>query len=127
LRQEEIANRIVLGFGQTERAGGLQQFMGNAACQSGAVAKQRIGADRTAVGQILENLQSVTDGAVRGLAFHVGDETDAAGIMFVRRIIKSLALRQARNKHVSPGAAGISLTTSRTACLACRHFCASLA
>jgi hypothetical protein len=36
------------------------------------------------------NLQAVTHDLVRLLALHVGDEADAAGIVFVARIVKAI-------------------------------------
>ena len=62
---------------------------------AGAVAHQRIGADGAAMGQVFEHEQAVLDDLVRLLALHMGDEADAAGIMLVARIVKTLSGGQA--------------------------------
>ena len=53
------------------------------------------GADGTAVRQVFEHEEAVAHDLVRLLALHMGDEADAAGVMFVARIVKSLFSRQA--------------------------------
>ena len=55
---------------------------------AGAVADQRIGADRAAVRQVLEDLQALRDDVVRAAALQVGDEADAAGIVPDARVIE---------------------------------------
>src|SRR5262249_8581121 len=55
-----------------------------------------IGADRAAVFEIAEDLQRVFDDLMRLAALDVGDETDAAGIFVVARIVETLRLGYAR-------------------------------
>jgi hypothetical protein len=46
------------------------------------------------VGQILENLQALLDDRVALLVLDMGDETDAAGIVFIGGVIETLVLRK---------------------------------
>ena len=63
---------------------------------AGAVAHQRVGADRAAMGQVFQHAQAVGDDLVGACTpFMCDDEADAAGIMLVARVVKPLALRQA--------------------------------
>jgi hypothetical protein len=50
---------------------------------AGAVAGARIGADGTAMFEVAENADRVGDDLMGLLALDVGDETDAAGILFL--------------------------------------------
>ena len=53
-----------------------------------AVAHQLVGAHRAAVVEVLEDLQTLLDDAVRSLALDVGDEADAAGVAFLARVVE---------------------------------------
>ncbi len=55
-----------------------------------AVAHQRIGADGAPVVEVLENLQALLDDLVAFLALDVSDEADAAGVVFVLRVVQTL-------------------------------------
>ena len=57
---------------------------------AGAVAGQRVGADRAAVGQVLQDLQALLDDGVALRALDVRDEADAAGVVFVGRVVETL-------------------------------------
>ena len=70
-------------FFAQERVRNLQQ-------DAGTVASKRIGADRASMRQILEYLQPLLDDGVGFLALDMGDETDAAGVVFIGRIVESL-------------------------------------
>ena len=61
---------------------------------AGAVAGKRVGADGAAMGQILEDLETVLDDLVARPRLQVGDEADAAGIVFSLRIVESLRRRR---------------------------------
>jgi|GEM_PF-5611082 len=63
---------------------------------AGAVAGERIRADRAAMGKVLEDLQAMLDDLVARPCFQIGDETDTAGIVLAGRIIESLRRRHAR-------------------------------
>ncbi len=56
---------------------------------AGAVADQRIGADRAAMVEIDEDFETAADDVVRFSAFDVGDKTDAARVMLVAGIIQA--------------------------------------
>ena len=72
-----------------------EKAVGNLHENARAVAHQRIGTDGTAMRQVLENEQAVAHDLVRLLALHMCDEADAAGVMFVARIVKALFRRDA--------------------------------
>ncbi len=57
---------------------------------AGAVARQRIGADGAAVRQVLQYLQPLLDDGVGFFALDVRDEADAAGVVLVGGIVKTL-------------------------------------
>src|SRR6185369_11940624 len=48
-----------------------------------AITHKGVGADGTAVRQVLENEETVLDDLVRLLTLHMGDKADAAGIVLV--------------------------------------------
>ena len=62
---------------------------------AGAVAHQRIGAHGAAVFEVLEDFETLFDHFMAGLVLDVGDHADAAGIMLVGRVIKTLGGRAA--------------------------------
>ncbi len=70
---------------------------------AGPVANQRIGADRAAVIEIDENPQALVDDVVGFMALDVGHEANAARIVFVTWVVKSLCLRQiGQNSTAAP-------------------------
>ncbi len=69
--------------------------MRNLQQHAAAVAGLGIGADRAAMVKIEQDLQAHLDQFMRLGVVHVGDETDAAGVMFVARVIESLGRGQA--------------------------------
>jgi hypothetical protein len=93
LRQEDHANAIftvrrqhnaLLGhFLTIETVRNLDQ-------DARAVAHQRIGAHSAPVVEVFENLQALLDDLVAFLALDVSDEADAAGVMFVLRVVQTL-------------------------------------
>ena len=58
-------------------------------CSNIRVADQRIGADRAAMRQILDDLEAALDDLVGFLPAQIDDEADAAGIVLTHRIIQS--------------------------------------
>ena len=62
--------------------------------QSGAIAHQRISANGAAMSEVFEHKQTVFDYLMRLDALHVGNKANAAGIMLIARIIKTLCLRK---------------------------------
>ena len=69
--------------------------MRNLQQHAAAVAGLGIGADRAAMVEIEQDLQAHLDQFMRLGVVHVGDEADAAGVMLVARVIKSLGRGQA--------------------------------
>ena len=89
LRHEEMADGIVAGLGQldAERPALLaQELVRDLDEDAGAVAGDRVGADGTAVLEVLEDGERVLDQLVRFLALEVGDEADAARVVLAARI-----------------------------------------
>src|SRR5262245_32609068 len=86
-----------LGQGDAERRAGLaQELMRDLHENAGAVAGERVGSGGAAMGQVLEDLQPVLDDLAAWPAFEIGDETDAASIALVLRIVESLRGRRRR-------------------------------
>ncbi len=103
LRQEAHGDGIVAGRRQLDAGGAgpiAQQAIGHLDQAAGAVAHQRVGADRAAMVEIDQDLQAAADDLVRLAALDVGDKADAARIMFVARIVKSLAFRKAHRQSL---------------------------
>ena len=99
LRHEQVADGIFAGLRQDDalqRHFLAEEAVGDLHQNARAIAHQRIGADGTAMRQVFQDEQAVLDDLVRLLALHMRDEADAAGIMLVARIIKTLFFRQAR-------------------------------
>ena len=120
LRHEDEADTVFAGIGQ--RRPGLRHFLGEEGVRdldqhAGTVAHQRVGADRTAVGQVLEHLQAVGNDLVGLLALHVGDKADTAGIVFARRIVEPFVGGRAQSFGKSSGG-GRRRHTSPPACMA---------
>ena len=83
-----------------------------------AVACQGIGANRSAMLQVLQDLQRVGNDLMRLAPRHVGNEADAACVVFVSGIVKPLGLR-------APGCSDKRGFTLRY--LALRHIAISMA
>src|SRR5690242_1924835 len=63
------------------------------------VARGRIGPDRAAVLEVLEDVEGIQDDAVRGFALEVGNEADAARVKLAARVERALSLG-----HIGVGA-----------------------
>jgi hypothetical protein len=97
LGQEHHADAVLPRRGQLDA---LQRHLGAVVVvrdldqDAGAVAHQPVGADRSAVIQVLEDLQTLLDNRVRLSPGDVGDEADAAGIVLVGGGVESRRRRQ---------------------------------
>ena len=103
LRQEAHGDGVAPGRRQLQRppcppsrAAGV----GHLDQAAGAVAHQRVGADRAAMVEVDQDLQAATDDLVRLAALDVGHEADAARIVLVAWIIQSLARRKAHRRSL---------------------------
>ena len=65
---------------------------------AGAVASDGIGADSTAVLQVLQNCECVLDQLVRSVAFEVGNEPHTAGIVLAARIEEAARARMSQRR-----------------------------
>ena len=83
---------------------GAQEGLGQLDQDARAVAGQRIRTDGAAMGQVFEDFQTLLDDLVRLAVLDVGDEADAASVVFKLRVIKSLYLRQ--SAHLTLGSSG---------------------
>ena len=96
LRHEQIADAVMSGRRQRDAVLGqflAEEAVGDLRKQPGAVAHQRIGADRAAMRQVLQHGEAVADDLVRLDALHVRDEADAAGIVLAARIVEAVERR----------------------------------
>ena len=92
LRQEDHADAVLAGRRQLDalrRHLGAVELVGDLDQDAGAVAHQLVGADRAAVVEVLEDLQALLDDGVGLVALDVGDEADAAGVVFVGRVVQA--------------------------------------
>ena len=69
----------------------VEQGVGKLDQDAGAVAHQRIGADRAAVIEVLQDLQALGDDVMRFSALDVHDEANAARIVLIARIVQALS------------------------------------
>jgi len=89
-RQEQHADAVVSGSGQCDfilEECFAQEGVGDLDQDTGTIARQRIGPDRTAVREVFQDLQPLTDPIVTFLTFNMCDESDTACIMFMARIV----------------------------------------
>ncbi len=94
-RQKAHCHRIAAGGRQGEaalRRPMAQQLVRHLDHAAGAVAHQRVGADRAAMVEVDEDLQAAADDVVRFSALDVDDKADAARIVLVARIVESSGL-----------------------------------
>src|SRR5208283_882362 len=97
-RQERHSHAVSAGTGEGEsQAGALagEKLVRNLNEDAGAVTSLGIAPGGPSVGKIDENLDAFADDVVAFLSAHVGDESDAAGIVLVARIVQSLGRRKA--------------------------------
>ena len=74
------------GEAEPRRLPSAKKACGNLHQHAGAVAHQRVGADRAAVRQVLDDLETVLDDPVRLPVVQVDDEADAARVALVARV-----------------------------------------
>ena len=92
---EELAHAIVAGGGKLEAdALGLldEEAVRDLQHEASAVARLGVRTHGTAMLEVLEDGKAIRDHAVALLVVDVGDQPDAAGIVFVARVIKTMRL-----------------------------------
>ena len=97
-RKEGHADAIGSRFRQREAqllAFAGEEFVRNLDQDAGAIAGFWIAAAGAAMRQVEQHLDSLLDNVVTFMAADVGDKTNAAGVVLVRGIVKSLGGRQA--------------------------------
>jgi hypothetical protein len=96
---EHVADAVMAGFRQTDSERGhdlLEEGVGNLHEDACAIARERIGAGRAAMGQVLENLKAVPDDRMARAPVEVGDKAHPASIMLALRVVESFRLRRRR-------------------------------
>jgi len=95
LGQEDHADAVFAGRRQID-ALFMHLFtvilVGNLDQHARAVAHQLVGADGAPMVEIFQDQQALFHDRVAFLAFDVGDEADATGVMFVARVVHSLGV-----------------------------------
>jgi hypothetical protein len=94
LRHEQITDGVMIDRRQLDTLFGpfrAEKRIGNLHEHACAIAHQRVGADGTAMRQVFEHEQPVFNDLVRLDALHMRDEADAAGVMFVARVVQALS------------------------------------
>ncbi len=97
-RHEDMTDGVFASLRQCHALRGhflAEEAVGNLHENARTIAHQRICADGAAMGQVFKDEQAVLDDLVRLDAFHMGDKANAAGIMFIGGIVKTLPFRQA--------------------------------
>src|SRR3954464_3670319 len=97
-RQECHADRILAGLGQSKPkrlALSREELVRDLNQHTGAVAGFGITTAGTAVGQVDEDLNSLLNDLMAFLSANTGDEPHTAGMLLIRRLVKTLRWRQA--------------------------------
>ena len=114
-RQKAHRDGIAAGHRQFDAATPspmAQQLVGHLDHAAGAVAHQRVGADRAAMVEIDEDLQAAPDDIVRFPALDVRDKADAARIVLVPRIVEPFVALQGHPKSLCHRPQGRTFTTA---------------
>ena len=100
--QEDHADAVLAGRRQGHALAGhlgAIEGVGDLDENAGAVAEELVGAGGAAVIEVEQDLQTLLDDRVASGALDVGNETDAARVVLVGRIVETLSLGQ---RHVTP-------------------------
>jgi hypothetical protein len=92
-RQEDHAHAVVTSGRKRDAklaAGAAQEGIGQLDEDAGAVALQRVGARGATVRQVFQYREGALDNGMIFPALDMGDETKAAGVMFVAWIVETL-------------------------------------
>ena len=90
LRQEDQPHAVFAGRRQRRRRHLAQEGVGDLNQDARAVAGVHLAPARAAVLQVLEDLKRLLKDRVRFAAFDVDDETDAAGVVLVARVVQAV-------------------------------------
>ena len=88
LRQKEHRRGVFAERRQLKRQNASKKFVGNLRQYSRAVARLQVRPDRAAVQKPVENFYSVRHRFVRAPRVYIDNQPDAAGVVFVPRIVK---------------------------------------
>ncbi len=96
--QEAHGHAVSAGLGQRDAQLGAfadEEGVGNLDEDAGAVAGLRVATRRAAMGEVDEHLKALADDLVAFFAADVRDQSHAAGIVLIARMIEALRLRWA--------------------------------
>ncbi len=96
-RQEDHADAVLTRSGQRDAELGaflLEEAVRHLHENARAVAGVLLATTGAAMFQVVQNLQRIADDAVRLAVFEIDHETDAAGVVFVARIVQALLGRE---------------------------------
>ena len=96
-RHEQLGHAIMPRFGKLEAQAFCfigKEGMRDLQQEAGAVTRLGVGAHGAAMLEVLEDGQAIGHHAVAFHIVYVGDEADAAGIVLVARVIKTMRLRK---------------------------------
>jgi hypothetical protein len=102
LGEEHHADPVLARLREADALGGklfAEKRVRNLDQDPGAVARQRVGAHRPAMGEIAQDLEALLDDSMAFLPLDVRHEANAARIMLVRGVIKALPLWRTCNVH----------------------------
>jgi hypothetical protein len=88
--QEDQPHAVAAGLGQIDVSGltrALEELVRHLQQDAGAVTGERIATARAAVHQVEQNIDALLDDIVRGLSLDVRNETDAAGVVLMARVV----------------------------------------
>ena len=97
LRQEDHADAVFAGRRQVDTLLGhffTEELVGNLQQDACAVAHQRVSAYSAPVVEVVQDAQALLDDLVALLALDVGDEADAASVVFIGRVVQTLGRRR---------------------------------
>jgi hypothetical protein len=105
LRQENGTHRVMAGSRQFKSGRGslfAQKGVGYLQQDAGTVTRQRISANRPAMGQVLQNLQTLAHNRMTLRTFDMGNEAYPAGIVLVTGIVQALFFWECPVSHRQP-------------------------
>ena len=98
-RQEDHADAVFARRRQVDALLGhffAEELVGNLQQDARAITHQRVSADGAAMVEVVQDAQALLDDLVALLALDMGDEADAASVVFIGRVVQTLGRRRRR-------------------------------
>ena len=102
LRKEHQTGRVLPRRRQVEVDHGAVEAVRDLQHDAGAVAGERVGATGTAVIETAERVQTLGDDVVDTTTVHVRDQSETAGVVFVRRVVQALVAGLSHHHEPAP-------------------------